>query len=193
MMAEPAITLCELPLDSGDSEAVGSLLSSAFANDSAMIALLGITKWQRIAKRYFQLQFNHSDIVLVAKCDGKIAGVLLAHSPSSVLFRWSSMWQFLEMFWLLGSRYGESQRIAHQIEQCVPNTAHWYINQVAVLPDRQSKHTGSALVAQLMEIAGDTEVLVDCATELEGFYARSGFKLVERCVEIEMTVMSTEG
>jgi len=157
---------------------VASLLAEAFGDDEAMISLLGEQRWHANAYRYFELQLDHSDHVVLEVENGELTGVLLARSPYAVTSP-RVIWQFLRMIWLLGMEYPHSQRIAHAISEALPAPPYWYINQIAVKPDQQNKGLGSRLLNKLMEFVGDDQVYVDCATELNDFYQSQGFSEVE--------------
>ena len=70
---------------------LASLLSTAFADDTAMVEMLGKSQWRRIAKRYFAVQLDYSDTILVAEADGDIIAALLARSPDARP-SWHSLW-----------------------------------------------------------------------------------------------------
>lgn len=169
---------------------VALLLAEAFGEDEAMISLLGEQRWQNNAYRYFELQLDHSDHVVLEHENDELTGVLLARSPYAATSP-RLIWQFLRMIWLLGMEYPHSQRIAHAISQALPAPPYWYINQIAVKPEQQNQGLGSRLLNQLMLFVGDDHVYVDCATELNDFYQAQGFTEVETFPAFNLQLMAS--
>ena len=117
---------------------VAVLLAEAFGDDESMISMLGERRWHANAYRYFELQLDHSDHIVIEQENGELTGVLLARSPHAVTPP-RAIWQFLRMIWLLGMEFPNSQRIAQTISQALPAPPYWYINQIAVKPNLQKR------------------------------------------------------
>lgn len=167
---------------------VASLLAEAFREDKAMIQLLGRQRWYKSAYRYFELQLDYSDYVVLDRDDGELTGALLARSPAATTSP-RAIWQLLRMMWLLGTEFPHSQRIAQAISGALPAPPYWYINQIAVKPDRQHRGMGSQMLKALLLQAGEDTVYVDCATELNGFYQGQGFQKVEAFPAFNLQLM----
>lgn len=167
---------------------VASLLAEAFREDEAMIQLLGRSRWYKNAYRYFELQLDYSDYVVLEKEDGELKGALLARSPEATTSP-NAIWQLLRMMWLLGTEFPHSQRIAKAISNALPAPPYWYINQIAVKPEQQHRGTGTQLLRTLLRQAGKDTVYVDCATELNGFYQGQGFQKVEAFPAFNLQLM----
>lgn len=168
---------------------VAALLAEAFHEDEAMISLLGERRWHKNAYRYFELQLDHSDHIVIEEQSGVLCGALLARSPDAVISP-KVIWQFLRMIWLLGLEYPHSQRIAQAISNALPAPPYWYINQIAVKPDMQKRGMGAQLLSQLMKFVGDEVVYVDCETELDYFYQSQGFTTVETFPAFNLQLMT---
>ncbi|MBO6555462.1 MAG: GNAT family N-acetyltransferase [Pseudomonadales bacterium] len=169
---------------------VALLLSEAFGDDESMIAMLGERRWRANAYRYFELQLDHSDHVVLEEEDGELTGVLLARSPHAATSP-RAVWQLLKMIWLLGLEFPHSQRIAQTISQALPAPPYWYINQIAVKPNQQKRGLGSRLLNRLLLFVGNDCVYVDCATELNHFYEAQGFEQIEVFPAFDLQLMAS--
>lgn len=170
---------------------VAALLAEAFREDEAMIQLLGRQRWYKESYRYFELQLDYSDQILLDRADGELTGALLARSPVATTSS-GAVWQLLKMMWLLGTEYSHSQRIAEAISERLPAPPYWYINQIAVKPAHQHRGTGSKLLHDLLRRAGGDTIYVDCATELDSFYQEQGFRTVESFPAFNLQLMVSQ-
>lgn len=178
------------PLERCDREEISETLGQAFADDTAMISLLGEQRWQIIAKQYFRLQLDHSNVILKHTVDGRTTGVALARSLDAPV-GWNALISLFGIWWLLGRNFSRSQHISNLVSACLPVSPHWYLNQLAVLPNAQSRGTGSMLLQQIIDLSEGSPVYVDCATELVSFYRRSGFEVVTTLPDYNLVVMAT--
>lgn len=178
------------PLDSSGSLQIAELLFEAFADDKAMAQLIGRELWDSIRKRYFQVQLGHPDIILVAKVEDRLVGVLTATSPDARFSFGTAIRQLITMRRLLGRHYAQSQRIADSIGDHLPGSPHIYINQLAVHPDFQGQSIGHDLVKRLVDIHPDSDLYVDCETSLQSFYGQHGFEIIGSVENTDLVVMS---
>ena len=174
-MEDIIITRVTQPLKRDLRHTVADLLAEAFASDTAMIEMIGRSRWHSIRKSYFSVQLSHPDQFLLAWQGETLVAVLIATTPDAHFSFTAAVHQLIVMKRLLRQHYGESQQIADQINQQVPATKHTYINQLAVRPSCHGSGIGSRLLAELKSDSNATPVFVDCHQDLVAFYARSGF------------------
>ncbi len=189
---QTSISHLNTPLAGADRAQVLSLLADAFSEDEAMIAMLGQRRWQRIARRYFDLQLDYSDSVMMVLRSGMPVGVLLSRSPDATPSI-RSIWQFFRMILLLRGGFSESQEISRQISADIPHSPHWYINQIAVRRDQQKQSIGQQLLDAFLSSTGSDAVYVDCALELERFYGNTGFESVASYPIANLILMTLHG
>lgn len=186
-----ALNIRQISLTGGTRSRLAGLLGDAFAEDTAMIEMLGAARWQRIARRYFALQFDYSDVILVAEDHSQIVGALLARSPAATS-DWRSLWVLARMIALLGRHWTESQRVGHALLARLPQQSHWYINQLAVHPDHQSLGIGQQLLYALGNRTGSDMVCVDCEDSLQGYYEAAGYRLFDALPDHGLRIMANQ-
>ena len=120
-----------------------------------------------------------------------MVGALLARSPYA-RSTWQSFWLLLVMIRLLGRHYFESQRVGVDLVQRLPAESHWYINQLAVLPESQSTGIGRKLLAALADRTGEDLVCVDCEDDLQSYYESAGFSLFDAMPDHHLRLMANQ-
>jgi ribosomal protein S18 acetylase RimI-like enzyme len=174
-MEDIIITRVTQPLKRDLRHTVAGLLAEAFASDTAMIDMIGESRWQNIRKTYFNVQLSHPDQFLLAWQGETLVAVLIATTPDAHFSFTAAVHQLIVMKRLLRQHYGDSQRIADRINQQVPTGRHTYINQLAVRPSHHGSGIGSRLLDELKSDSSEIPLFVDCHQDLVAFYVRSGF------------------
>ena len=167
-----------------------NVLTSAFADDRLMLELLGKDRWMQVSHRYFTIELRRSDVIITAIENNAITGVLLASSPRKSHSGLKELINSFQMVCLLRDDNRRSQQVARELAQILPTVPHWYVNHLAVLPDRQNHDIGSTLMEQVKVLAvDDEEIYLDCANETSSFYRQADFNTVQEIQDLHMQMM----
>ena len=136
-----------------------NLLAKSFTNDRLMCRTIGDAKWKQVAQKYFRIQINYSDTVIFAVKDEAPIGVSFLRSPQSEMHLFTDMCFQLRTALLLGKHFKQLAKISFEIATKTPSKPHWYINQLAVHPDFQSRGIASKLLAEILRVKKKEDIL----------------------------------
>ena len=165
------------------------LLAESFKNDRLMCRTIGDERWQQVALKYFRIQIQYSDTVIFVTEDQLPIGVALLRSPQSEMHLFTDMCFQLRTALLLGKHFRQLAKISFEIATQTPNKPHWYINQLAVHPEFQSRGIASKLLAEILRVKKKEEIAVDCEKSLCAFYEKFGFYEIHSFENRELSLM----
>ena len=126
--------------------------------------------------------------VLVASCEGSLAGALVASPPNAFPLPppgWVPRLRgLMAQGWQVTRRWSE---VFDALELLHPMEPHWYLGTLGVDPDRQSRGVGTALLSRWLAEVDRGGMPAYLETDSEGnvgFYQRLGF-----AVESEVSVL----
>ena len=165
------------------------LLAESFKNDRLMCRTIGDERWKQVALKYFRIQIHCSDAVIFVTEDELPVGVSFLRSPQSEIHLLTAMCFQLRTALLLGKHFKQLAKISFEIATKTPSKPHWYINQLAVHPDFQSRGIASKLLAEILRVKNKEDIVLDCEKSLCAFYEKFGFNEIHSFEDRALSLM----
>ena len=172
---------------------IAVLLAKSFAKDPLMLATLGKSRWNKIARDYFKTQIGYSDTLISLSQRNRTVGILLASSPEAQIRLIRNYLDRTKTAILLGKKSRKIFDISTDISEALPKYPHWYINQLAVDPLFQSKGIARTMLESASTEIFGKDVFVDCEKGLAPFYDKFGFEILKEFEREGMILMIKKG